>query len=157
MRLVGLFSVIAAVPTVAGGDLRLGAVPERARILVLRPRSRDARERLGDCPERLCREVERVGSETQAMSSDVAGYLRQIPIDDPRFADAFARIQVYQRGLSEAIIFTYGPTSRSARFALVQPVRSAAEKAIPPDKIAELANRQVVAVNSADRIGALPS
>ena len=37
-------------------------------------------------------EVERVAAETQTMSNDVAGYLRQVPIDDPRFAAAFAKM-----------------------------------------------------------------
>jgi two-component system nitrogen regulation sensor histidine kinase NtrY len=155
VRLVGLFSVIAAVPTVLVA-IFASVLFQSGLEFWFSDRARGMLENASAIAQSVyAGEVERVGSETQAMSSDVAGYLRQIPIDDPRFADAFAKIQVYQRGLSEAIIFTYGPDKQIRTFALVSPYDRPLEKAIPPAKIAELANRQVVAVNSADRIGAL--
>jgi two-component system nitrogen regulation sensor histidine kinase NtrY len=89
------------------------------------------------------------------MSKDVAGYLRQVPIDDPRFADAFARIQVYQRGLSEAIIFTVGPNGEILTHALVNPYDRNLDKVITKDKVAALRTAPVVEISSADRVGAL--
>ena len=99
-------------------------------------------------------EEERVAAETQTMSSDVAGYLRH-PIDDPRFADAFAKLQVYQRGLSEAIIFMVGPRGEIPTYALVNPYDRPLDKLITKDKIAALKSREVGNVNSRDRVGAL--
>ena len=46
---------------------------------------------------------------------------RQLPIDDPRFDEAFAVKQVLNRNLSEAIIFTYGPDKQIRTLALVNP------------------------------------
>ena len=66
-------------------------------------------------------EVERVANETVTMSGDLAGYLRIIAIDDPRFAEAFGRNQVLNRNLSEAIIFTYGADRQIRTLALVNP------------------------------------
>src|SRR5207237_10928305 len=83
------------------------------------------------------------------------GYLRQIPIDDPRFADAFARVQVYNRGLSEAIIFTVGPKGEILTQALVNPYDRPIEKLITKQEIAALAKQKTVPVNSPDRVGAL--
>jgi two-component system nitrogen regulation sensor histidine kinase NtrY len=101
------------------------------------------------------REAEQVGAETLTMSNDVAGYLRQIPIDDPRFAEAFAKIQVYNRGLSEAIIFTVGPHGEILTQALVNPYDRPIEKLITKDKIAALKKQRVVQVDSSDRVGGL--
>src|SRR6476661_5264613 len=105
-RLVAVFSVIAAVPTVLVA-IFASLLFQSGLEFWFSDRARGMLENASAIAQNVyAGEVERVGSETQAMSSDVAGYLRQIPIDDPRFADAFAKIQVYQRGLSEAIIFT---------------------------------------------------
>ena len=103
------------------------------------------------------REVERVGSETVAMSGDRRRLSSdRSPIDDPRFAEAFATIQVYNRSLSEAIIFTYGADKQIRTLALVNPYDRPLDKVITPDKIAAAARSQrVVQINSPDRIGAL--
>jgi two-component system nitrogen regulation sensor histidine kinase NtrY len=100
-------------------------------------------------------EVERVSANTVAMSKDLAGYLEQVPIDDPRFVEAFSKVQVYQRELSEAIIFTYGPDKQIRTLVLVNPYDRPLDRVITPDKIAALQTKETVAVNSSDRIGAL--
>jgi len=154
-RLVALFSVIAAVPTVlvaifASLLLQTGLefwFSDRARGMLENAvtLARSTYER----------EVERVALETVAMSGDLAGYLRQLPIDSPQFAEAFGRVQVYNRNLSEAIIFTYGVDKQIRTLVLVNPYDRPLERVIPPQKIAELDQREVVAVNSSDRVGAL--
>ena len=155
VRLVALFSVIAAVPTVLVA-IFASLLFQSGLEFWFSDRARGMLENASAIAQNVyAGEVERVGSETQAMSSDVAGYLRQIPIDDPRFADAFAKIQVYQRGLSEAIIFTVRPNGEILTHALVNPYDRPLDKLITKDKIAALQKAPVVAVNSPDRVGAL--
>ncbi|MCL6678239.1 ATP-binding protein [Sphingomonas sp. RG327] len=154
-RLVAQFSVIAAVPTVlvaifASLLFQSGLefwFSDRARGM-LENSVQLARETYND-------EVERVSANTVAMSKDLAGYLEQVPIDDPRFVEAFSKVQVYQRELSEAIIFTYGPDKQIRTLVLVNPYDRPLDRVITPDKIAALQTKETVAVNSSDRIGAL--
>ena len=154
-RLVALFSVVAAVPTVLVA-IFASLLFQSGLEFWFSNRARDMFENATVIAQSVYnQEVERVGAETLTMSKDVAGYLRQVPIDDPRFADAFARIQVYQRGLSEAIIFTLGPNGEIRSHALVSPYDRKLEEVITKDKIAALKTHQVVAINSADRVGAL--
>ncbi|MEO7635752.1 MAG: ATP-binding protein [Sphingomicrobium sp.] len=101
------------------------------------------------------REVDRVAGETVAASGNLAEYLRAVPIDDPRFAQAFGQLQVLNRQLSEAIIFTYSADRQIRTLALVNPYNRQLENIVTPEKIAALRNSQVVAVNSSDRVGAL--
>jgi two-component system nitrogen regulation sensor histidine kinase NtrY len=89
------------------------------------------------------------------MSGDLAGYLRVIAIDDPRFAYAFGRNQVLNRNLSEAIIFTYGADRQIRTLALVNPYDRPLDQVITPAKIGELSGKPSVGINSSDRIGAL--
>src|SRR5436305_3704336 len=88
------------------------------------------------------------------MGGDLGGYLQQMAIDDPRFADLFPR-QVLIRNLSEAIIFTYGADRQIRALALVNPYNRPLEKVITPDKIQEIRTHRSVPVDSSDRIGAL--
>ena len=154
-RLVALFSVIAAVPTVLVA-IFASLLFQSGLEFWFSDRARGMLENAAAIAQSVYgQEEERVAAETQTMSSDVAGYLRQIPIDDPRFADAFAKLQVYQRGLSEAIIFTVGPRGEILTYALVNPYDRPLDKLITKDKIAALKGREVVNVNSRDRVGAL--
>ncbi len=118
VRLVALFSVIAAVPTVlvaifASLLFQSGLefwFSNRARNMLentvqvaqsdLRARSGPGGDRDADDERRRRRTI-----------------LKQVPIDDPRFAEAFAKLQVYHRRLSEAIIFTvWAARARSGRW-----------------------------------------
>lgn len=155
VRLVALFTAIAAVPTVlvaifASVLFQSGLqfwFSNRARNM-LENSVQIARSRYQD-------EVERVANETTTASGNIAEYLHQTTIDDPRFALAFAKLQVLNRGLSEAIIFTYGPDKQIRALALVNPYDRPLSKDIPPAAIAELQHQPVVPVTSADRIGAV--
>ena len=102
------------------------------------------------------REVERVANETVTMSGDLAGYLQQIAIDDPRFAEAFRLSQVLNRNLSEAIIFTYGRRQADPHACAGQPLRPAARQGHHARQAStQLKTQPVVPINSTDRIGAL--
>jgi two-component system nitrogen regulation sensor histidine kinase NtrY len=155
VRLVALFTAVAAVPTVlvaifASVLFQSGLefwFSNRARNM-LENSVQIARGRYQD-------EVDRVANETVTASSNVADYLHQTTIDDPRFALAFAKLQVLNRGLSEAIIFTMGPDKQIRTLALVNPYDRSLNRDIPPGAIARLQQQQVVSVTSADRIGAV--
>ena len=154
-RLVTLFSILAAVPTVfvvifASLLFQSGLefwFSDRARGM-LENTVQLARTTYNN-------EAERVAAETVAASGDLAEYLKQVPIDDPRFVDAFARLQVLNRNLSEAIIFTYGADKQIRTLALVDPYDRPLGRDIPPGAIAALEQRDVVSINSAERIGAV--
>jgi two-component system nitrogen regulation sensor histidine kinase NtrY len=155
VRLVALFSVISVVPTVLVA-IFASLLFQSALAFWFSNRARGMLENTAAIAQSVyAREAEQVGAETLTMSNDVAGYLRQIPIDDPRFAEAFAKIQVYNRGLSEAIIFTVGPHGEILTQALVNPYDRPIEKLITRDKIAALKKQRVVQIDSADRVGAL--
>jgi len=154
-RLVALFSVVAAVPTVLVA-IFASLLFQSGLEFWFSNRAQDMFENASVIATSVYRqEVERVKSETLTMSTDVAGYLQQVPIDDPRFAEAFAKLQVYQRGLSEAIIFTVGPKGEILSHALVSPYDRNLEKVITKEKLEELKSQPVVELNSPDRIGAL--
>jgi two-component system nitrogen regulation sensor histidine kinase NtrY len=155
VRLVALFSIIAVVPTVLVA-IFASLLFQSGLEFWFSNRARGMLENTAAIAQSVyAREAEQVANETLTMSADVAGYLRQIPIDDPRFAEAFAKIQVYNRGLSEAIIFTVGQRGELLTQALVNPYDRPLEKIITKDKIAALKTQKVVAVNSPDRVGAL--
>ena len=112
VRLVALFSALAAVPTVLVA-IFASLLFQSGLEFWFSNRARSMLENTTAIAHSVyAREAEQVANETQTMSTDVSGYLRQIPIDDPRFAEAFAKIQVYNRGLSEAVIFTTGPVEK---------------------------------------------
>jgi len=155
IRLVALFTAVAAVPTVLVA-IFASVLFQSGLEFWFSNRARTMLENASAIAQNVyAGEEDRVASETATMAKDLAGYLKQVPIDDPRFAAAFARLQIYNRGLSEGIIFTYGADKQIRSFALVSPYDRPLEKAIPPKKIADLASREVVQVNSPDRIGAL--
>lgn len=154
-RLVALFSVIAAVPTVLVA-IFASLLFQSGLEFWFSDRARGMLENTIEVAQTTYnREADRVSAETVAASGNLAEYLRAIPIDDPRFAEAFGRLQVLNRNLSEAIIFTYGADRQIRTLALVNPYNRPLEKVITPDKITALQKQEVVSVNSSDRIGAL--
>ena len=154
-RLVALFSAIAAVPTVLV-VIFASLLFQSAVEFWFSDRARNMLENSVQLvQETYDSEAERVAANTVTMSQDLAGYLTQVPIDDPRFIEAFSKVQVYQRELSEAIIFTYGADRQIRTLVLVNPYDRPLDQVITPDKIAQLQTREVVPINSSDRIGAL--
>ena len=90
VRLVALFTAIAAVPTVLVA-IFASLLFQSGLEFWFSNRARGMLENTAAIAQSVyTQEADRVASETLAMSADVAGYLRQVPIDDPRFAEAFA-------------------------------------------------------------------
>ncbi|MEO8175556.1 MAG: ATP-binding protein [Sphingomicrobium sp.] len=154
-RLVALFSVIAAVPTVLVA-IFASLLFQSGLEFWFSDRARGMLENTVQVARSTFDlEAERVANETVTMSGDLAGYLKIIAIDDPRFAEAFGRNQVLNRNLSEAIIFTYGTDHQIRTLALVNPYDRPLDQVITPKKIAELKGKTSVQINSSDRIGSL--
>jgi two-component system nitrogen regulation sensor histidine kinase NtrY len=154
VRLVALFSVIAAVPTVLVA-IFASLLFQSGLEFWFSDRARGMLENtVAVARATYDREVERVAGETVTMSGDLSGYLKIVPIDDARFIEGFGR-QVLNRNLSEAIIINVGPDRVPRSLALVNPYDRPLEKVITPATIRELGNKPSVPVNSADRIGAL--
>jgi two-component system nitrogen regulation sensor histidine kinase NtrY len=155
IRLVALFSAVAAVPTVLVA-IFASLLFQSGLDFWFSHRARSMLENTVQVARASYdREVERVENETVTASADLADYLRKTTIDDPRFAEAFARNQVLNRNLSEAIIFTYGPDKQIRTLALVNPYDRPLERVITSTSIAGLAKQPVVSLNSPDRVGAL--
>jgi two-component system, NtrC family, nitrogen regulation sensor histidine kinase NtrY len=154
IRLVALFTAIAAVPTVLVA-IFASVLFQSGLEFWFSNRARNMLENTVQVARGSYEaEVERVANETTTMSGDLAGYLKLVPRDDPRFVEGFGR-QVLNRNLSEAIIVNVGADGVPRSLALVNPYDRPLEKIITPARIAELGTKPVVAVNSSDRIGAL--
>jgi two-component system nitrogen regulation sensor histidine kinase NtrY len=154
-RMVALFSVIAAVPTVLVA-IFASLLFQSGLEFWFSDRARGMLENTVQVARASYdREVERVANETVTASSDLADYLRATTIEDPRFQEAFARNQVLNRNLSEAIIFTYGEDKQIRTIALVDPYDRPLSNDIPPTAFSALKTNPVVPINSPDRIGAV--
>jgi two-component system, NtrC family, nitrogen regulation sensor histidine kinase NtrY len=153
-RLVALFSVIAAVPTVLVA-IFASLLFQSGLEFWFSDRARGMLENtVALARSTYDQEVQRVSNETVTMAGDVAGYLREVSIDDPRFAEAFAR-QVYVRNLSEAAIINVGADNQIRTQAVVNPYDRPFERIVTPKAIAELKGKPSVSINSPDRVGAL--
>ena len=153
-RLVAMFSVVAAVPTVmvaifASLLFQSGLefwFSDRARSMI------ENSVELGRAT--YAREVDRVSSQTIAMNKDLSVALSEVSMNDPRFAK-FLFEQVVYRELSETVLFTLGPRGEIDSQALVNPYDRPLRQIISPKHIAELSSRETVAITGSDRIGAL--
>jgi two-component system nitrogen regulation sensor histidine kinase NtrY len=155
VRLVALFTAIAAVPTVLVA-IFASLLFQSGLEFWFSDRARGMLENtVAVAQASYTREVDRVAAETVAASGNLADYFREGLFDDPRFPDAFAKLQVLNRHLSEAIIFTYGDDKQIRSLALVNPYDRPLEQVIPRERIAALETNRVVPINSSDRIGAL--
>jgi two-component system nitrogen regulation sensor histidine kinase NtrY len=155
VRLVALFTAISAVPTVLVA-IFASVLFQSGLEFWFSNRARNMFENTVQIARTSYQnEVERVANETATASSDLAQYLRMTTIDDPRFSLAFAKNQVLNRNLSEAIIFTYGADKQIRAIALVNPYDRPLSKDIPAAAIAQLGKRDVVSITSSDRIGAV--
>jgi two-component system nitrogen regulation sensor histidine kinase NtrY len=102
-RLVALFSVIAAVPTVIVA-IFASLLLQSGLEFWFSDRARGMLENTVQLAQSTYNsEVNRVGAEAVAMSGDLSGALPQYPITSPQFEEYIAR-QTYQRSLNEAAI-----------------------------------------------------
>jgi two-component system nitrogen regulation sensor histidine kinase NtrY len=155
VRLVALFSVLAAVPTVLVA-IFASVLFQSGLEFWFSNRARNMLENTVQLARTTYQnEVDRVAINTLTAAGDTADYLRKTSIDDPRLWAAFARNQVLNRSLSEAIIFTYGPDKQIRAQLLVDPYDRPLSRDIPPAAIERLSKEKVVPIESASRIGAV--
>ena len=153
-RLVALFSIVAAVPTVMVA-IFASLLFQSGLEFWFSDKARGMVENSVELARTTySQEVERVSIETLTMSRDLRGYLDQVPIENPAFGEAFGK-QVYARNLSEAVIVNVGRDGELRSLALVNPYDRAVDKVITKRKIAELSDKESVSIISNDRIGAL--
>ena len=109
VRLVALFTAIAAVPTVLVA-IFASVLFQSGLEFWFSNRARNMLENTVQVARASYdHEVDRVANETVAASGDLADYLRMTTIEDPRFCGGLRASKVLNRNMSEAIIFTYGP------------------------------------------------
>jgi len=152
VRLVALFSVIAAVPTLlvvifASLLFQYGVEfwsSQRARSMLENASSL--------VRENYERELTRVGNETKTMSGDLAGYLRALPIESKKFQEGLF-LQTYRRELSEAMIIKRGEKDP---LVVLNPYGRPLENIVTP-KIMDEIDRGApeVMVRNPDRVGAV--
>jgi len=154
VRLVALFSVIAAVPTLlvvifASLLFQYGVefwFSDRARGMLENAASL--------AQSNYDREVERVALEAVAMSGDLSTYLQQLPIESETFQALFGR-QLLERNLSEAIIFRMTPNRTIQSIALVNPYDRPLETVVTPEMVSRVTPEQPYILVSNDRFGAI--
>ena len=153
-RLVALFSVIAAAPTVLVA-IFASLLFQSGIEFWFSDRARGMLENTVQVARASYQqESDRVSRETIAMSTDLSGYLKQLPVDNPQFIDLFGR-QVLIRNLSEAIIVNVGDDGVPRSLVLINPYDRPLEKIVTKQRIAQLKGRESVAISSPDRVGAL--
>ena len=119
-RLVALFSVIAAVPTVLVA-LFASLLFQSGLEFWFSDRARGMLENTVEVAQGAYRyELGRVGAEATTMAENVAEYLQQVTLEDPRFQQALAA-QTYLRSLNEAAILHVAPGRPIQTLAVVNP------------------------------------
>ncbi|MBX3562096.1 MAG: HAMP domain-containing protein [Sphingomonas sp.] len=154
VRLVAIFSGIAAVPTLlvvifASLLFQYGVefwFSDRARGMLENAASL--------AQENYDREVERVGLEALTMSGDLAGYLEEVPIDSINFAQAIGG-QLYVRNLSEAVVFRLTSDNNIQSLVLVNPYDRDLARDIDPRILARIQPGRSVPIVNNDRFAAV--
>ena len=104
VRLVAIFSLIAAVPTLVV-TIVVSLLFQYSVEFWFSDRARGMLENATELAQaNYNREFERVRVETTTMTGDLSRYLRQVSYDDPAFYASFGQ-QLLERILSEAILF----------------------------------------------------
>lgn len=155
VRLVALFSVIAAVPTLLV-VIFASLLFQYGVEFWFSDRARSMFEDASTIGQKNYRdELDRVDRAVVAMSGDLAAYLRNYPIDSKEFTrDLF--LQTYQRELSEAIIVHLTADGQPVSLALVDPYDRDLNKVVTPKMVEKLkAGKASVLVESLEAPGAL--
>jgi two-component system, NtrC family, nitrogen regulation sensor histidine kinase NtrY len=134
IRLVALFTAIAAVPTVLVA-IFASLLFQSGLEFWFSNQARSMLENATAVAEGSYRgELGRVSDEVTTMAGDFDGFLQQISIDDPRFVQLLG-FQAYKRGLNEAAIVRVKPNGLVQTLALVIGVTKDEENLINPARI----------------------
>jgi two-component system nitrogen regulation sensor histidine kinase NtrY len=155
VRLVWLFSLIAAIPTllvVVFASLLFQSGVE----FWFSDNSRGMLENANSLARGYYADKLRdVGNESVAMAGDLRDYLGQAPITSQEFAEGYSW-QVINRRLNESAIIEKGPDGTLRTAAIVDPARSEQRERITPSELARIdGGEPVVVTASAARIEAV--
>ena len=155
VRLVALFSGIAAVPTLLV-VIFASLLFQYGVEFWFSERARDTLENAGSLAQDFYLEsLEEVEAETRTMAADLAPLVEGSAFETAEFVENFA-FQVYARELSDAAIFTVGENGEVRTVALVNPDDSSLESRLTASLLATLDVERQSAVNDAgDRFEAL--
>ncbi|PSJ37423.1 PAS domain-containing sensor histidine kinase [Sphingomonas deserti] len=156
VRLVAIFSLIAAVPTLMV-VVFASLIFQVGNEFWFSPGARTMIENANTLGRQAyTQERDRVVKETVTMSADLSDYfLPNYPIDSLEFMEGFGRQTLY-RNLSEALIVQVTPDRGVQTLALVNPYDRQLEKVVTQERIAPLRKGQAsVVVREADRMGVI--
>jgi two-component system nitrogen regulation sensor histidine kinase NtrY len=154
VRLVAIFSLIAAVPTLVV-TIIVSLLFQYSVEFWFSDRARGMLENATDLAQsNYNREFDRVGADAVTMSGDISGYLRQVSLDNPVFVNALMS-QTYERNLSEAILFRIGRSGEILSLALVNPYERDLERSLTPDVIARVRRERAIKIVRGDRFEAV--
>ena len=154
VRLVALFSLIAAAPTLL--------VVIFASLLFqfgvdfwYSDRSRGMFENAAGIAKAFYEDSQKsLGANTVVMAKDIAGYLQRFPVDSEAFSDRYLQ-QVVLREMSESAIIEVGADGIARTPTMIDPDNRAAEGRITPAVVQRLnSGEDVVITRQADRIEA---
>ncbi|QHL91190.1 HAMP domain-containing protein [Sphingomonas changnyeongensis] len=155
VRLVALFSTIAAVPTLLV-VIFASLLFQYGVEFWFSDRARGMLENASELAQGYYREKRRdVADETVTMAGDLRDFLREATLASPEFAEGYGW-QVLARKLSESAIVTISPDGTARTLAMVNPDSRPVEERVSPDIVRELGRGvPVVVTNSMDRIEAV--
>lgn len=154
VRLVALFSLIAAAPTLLV-VIFASLLFQYGVDFWFSDRSRGMFENAASLAQGYYQENQReVGANTIAMAKDLGSFLSRVPIDDPDFSNYYLQ-QVVVRNLNESAIIEIGSDGVARTPAMIDPDNRAAESRISPSMVGRLdAGEEVVVARQSDRIEA---
>ncbi len=117
VRLVALFTAVAAVPTVLVA-IFASVLFQSGLEFWFSNRARNMLENTVQVAQGVYRyELGQVGDQATTMAGDLTVYLQKLSMDDPQFKTGLA-YQTYQRSLNEAALFKIGPSGEIQTLAL---------------------------------------
>ena len=153
-RLVALFSLVAAVPTVVVA-IFASLLLQSGLEFWFSNRARTMLENTVSLAQgAYANEVHRLGTEAVTMSGDLGGYLKQLPIDSPRFATGVS-YQTYVRSLNEAAVLNVQPSGQVQTLAAVNIYEGMIDPKRIGDALAKLKAGKVAEVASPGRVAVL--
>jgi two-component system, NtrC family, nitrogen regulation sensor histidine kinase NtrY len=154
VRLVALFSLIAAAPTLLVA-IFASLLFQFGVDFWFSDRSRGMFENAASLAEGYYQENQReVGANAVAMAKDLGNFLGRAPIDDPAFSDYYFQ-QVVVRNLNESAVIEIGSDGVARTAAAIDPDNRAADNRLTPDMVRRLdGGEEVVIVRKSDRIEA---
>jgi two-component system nitrogen regulation sensor histidine kinase NtrY len=154
VRLVALFSLIAAAPTLLVA-IFASLLFQFGVDFWYSDRSRGMFENAASLAEGFYDDSQkRLGAHTLAMATDLSKYLDRFPVDSEPFTQAYLQ-QVVIRELNESAIIEVGADGIARTAAMIDPDNRAAEARVTPEMVERLSKQdEIIVTRRSDRIEA---